>query len=206
LNVEDDEEGQLTLPRARLLARLKGLASKAGHTVGVAFLDHLGPDAVQRLLRHQREGRDGKLVGEAVKLLAPYLAVDPEELGAAVAAQEPKPPPPAPPPTPGPTPPPEEGEPPPSPPPAGPPPVGAAQKRNTADFAHPHTPAQPRTVVVRPFTGRSRLLAEGGSRFVYSDYAQPKPKPRPPLPFTPEQMRASAARLNALTDRLDVTA
>jgi hypothetical protein len=98
------EEGLLTQPRARLLARLKGLAGKAGHAIGVAFLDHLGPDAVQRLLRHQRDGHDGKLVGEAVKLLAGYLAADPTELGAAVAAEaKGQKPPEGPPPTPQPS-------------------------------------------------------------------------------------------------------
>ena len=125
LNDEHDEEGQLTLPRARLLARLQGLAGKAGWTIGVHFLQHIGPDAVHRLLRHQRDNRDGKLVGEVVKLLAAYLAVNPEELGAAVAAKlKGQKPPEGPPPTPHPPARPEER--PPVPPPPGPPRLAAA--------------------------------------------------------------------------------
>ena len=178
-NVEDDEEGQLTLPRARLLARLQGLASKAGHAVGVAFLDHLGPDAVQRLLRHQRERRDGKLVGEAVQLLAAYLAVNPEELGAAVAA-EPKgqKPPEGPPPIPQPPARPEER--PPAPPPAGPPPLAAAE------------------VLARPWRGRAPSLP-GKAAFGCG--------PQRSAVFASERaamndraaLLASAARLNALS-------
>lgn len=82
------EEGTLTRARARLLARLRGLAGKAGLTVGYTFLDHLGPDRVARWLRLQREDSpraSATLVREALELLSDYLAVDPSELAQAVA-------------------------------------------------------------------------------------------------------------------------
>ena len=82
------EEGTLTRARARLLARLRGLAGKADLTVGPAFLDHLGPDRVARWLRLQREDSpraSATLVREALELLSDYLTVDPSDLATAVA-------------------------------------------------------------------------------------------------------------------------
>jgi hypothetical protein len=82
-----------TLARARLLARLNGIAAKAGRKAGaaesVAFgLHQLGEDRVQRWLRLQRERRDAQFVKEAVAVLASWLGVDRKQLGEAVATRQ----------------------------------------------------------------------------------------------------------------------
>ena len=77
-----------TLARARLLARLNGIAAKAGRKVRAELLHQLGEDRVQRWLRLQRERRDAQLVKEAVAVLASWLDVDRKQLGEAVATRQ----------------------------------------------------------------------------------------------------------------------
>jgi hypothetical protein len=77
-----------TLARARLLARLNGIAAKMGRKAGAELLHQLGEDKVQRWLRLQRERCDAQLVKEAVGVLASWLGVDRKQLGEAVATQQ----------------------------------------------------------------------------------------------------------------------
>ena len=87
-NDDGRDEGALTHARARLLARLRGLAGKARLTVGPAILEALGPDRLARWLRLQREDNpraSATLVREAVDVLADYLAVDVSDLATAIA-------------------------------------------------------------------------------------------------------------------------
>jgi hypothetical protein len=80
------QEGPLA--RARLLARLNGIAAKMGRKARAELLHQLGEDRVQRWLRLQRERRDAQLVKEAVGVLASWLGVDRKQLGEAVAIRQ----------------------------------------------------------------------------------------------------------------------
>jgi len=181
MNEEGEGEGLLTQPRARLLARLKGIACKGGadfNARDLAALDADNPGIVSRWLRLQREGSpkaDARLLKEAAECLPSILRVNPSEFCSAIARKGEPPPP---------------DEPPPEPPPR---PAGARK----APSPNPTAPDASRGSTPPPGAsqGMPRSGTADGWRTANGHGLPPVLDPEPPQPsklppLTPEAVRA----------------